>query len=268
MYQNVRQMVQTIQTRRSHRHFTDELLSIEHASQVQRFIASLEPPFKHSVRISYHIVPNGFDIVYFKGPRQFIALEAENSIAEQAKLGFLGELIVLYCESLGIRTCWIGHYKKNQVHNIVYKDTERVGNRQLYCIIVIGYTPERTDLMDRFSKKRFSKKNRDIASFLDSDSIKLLSKELQFSLNLASKAPSAMNSQKWYYRIITDGSITKVEVGKIKGYQHFKWHYYDIDVGTAAAHCWLGLLLQGFVPTISLSSDKMDSSWLFSIRNN
>jgi hypothetical protein len=40
----------------------------------------------------------------------------------KAKLGFFKELIVLYAESIGIKTCWMGYYKKRLVMAIVYTD--------------------------------------------------------------------------------------------------------------------------------------------------
>ncbi len=268
MLKYVEQMTDAILIRHSNRHFTDEHLSIDHSKAVQEFITSLNPPFEHHATISYHVVPKDDSVVYFKNPRQFVALESENATEEQAKLGFLGELIVLFCESLGIQTCWMGHYKKRQVYDIVYKNSKQNKNRKLYCIIVLGYIPDKTSLLDRFSKRRFSKKHRQVEFFLHKNSLRTFSSKIQFSLELASKAPSAMNTQKWYYLISKNDSRTSIEIGKIKGYQHFKWPYYDIDVGTAAAHCWLGLQYQNCFPYVECSSDNSSSVWKFTLESN
>lgn len=268
MYRYLQQMVEAILTRHSNRHFTDEHLSIDHSTAVQEFITSLRPPFEHNVIISYHLVPENVSVVYFKGPKQFIALETDNSITEQTKLGFLGELIILFCESLGVKTCWMGHYKKREVNEIVYGNTIQPMDRRLYCIIVIGYTPEKTNLLDRISKKRFSKKTREIESFLDDKSQQSFSDDIRFSLDLASKAPSAMNTQKWYYLIKDDNQKSSIELGKVKGYQHFKWRFYDIDAGTAAAHCWLGLQYRNRSPLVECTSDNAGSVWKFRLESN
>lgn len=258
------QMCDAISIRQSHRHFLAEYLSQEKEVAILSFIDKLDVPFSHSIRSSYHKISTDDNIVYFKGPPQFISLESPKSIEEQTKLGFLGELIILYAESLGIRTCWMGHFNKKQVTEIVYHDNPQGSGRQLFCIILLGYVPDKTGVLDRFSKRRFSKKNRTIDSFLSPDSMTDLPEFIQFALSLSSRAPSAMNTQKWYYHISKAENEYAIELGKIKGYRHFKWPYYDIDVGTAAAHLWLGLKLKSELHSVICSSDGSDSVWTFS----
>lgn len=74
-----------------------------------------------------------------------------------------------------------------------------------------------------------------------------------------------MNTQKWYYHISKTENEYIIELGKIKGYKHFKWPYYDIDVGTAAAHLWLGLMASEIIHSVICSSDGRDSVWDFSV---
>ncbi len=256
-------MCNAVSTRQSHRHFLPTTLSSDHEMAILSFLEKITVPFTHDVVISYHKVTQDTSIVYFKGPLQFIALESPRSIEEQTKLGFLGELIVLFAESIGIKSCWMGHYNKKNVRDTVYGSTPQDSERQLYCIILLGYVPEKTGVLDRFSKRRFSKKNRTIDSFLTSDSSTDIPESIQYGLALSSKAPSAMNTQKWYYHISKTENEFSVELGKIKGYKHFKWPYYDIDVGTAAAHLWLGLKQTREPISVTCSSNDSDSVWTF-----
>ena len=262
------QMCDAVSIRQSHRHFLPMALSLDHEEAMLSFLNKLTAPFPHEIKISYHKTISNKSIVYFKGPLQFIALESPKSIEDQTKLGFLGELIVLYAESIGIRTCWMGHYNKKQVHKIVYGDNPQRNDSQLYCIILLGYIPDKAGVLDRISKRRFSKKNRTIESFLHQDSITNFPEFIKYALSLSSKAPSAMNTQKWYYHVSKTESGYAIELGKIKGYRHFKWPYYDIDVGTAAAHLWLGLKLKSEIHSVICSSDGPDAQWSFLVTHS
>ncbi|MFW9958030.1 MAG: nitroreductase family protein [Candidatus Odinarchaeota archaeon] len=256
-------MIDAIHTRRSCRQFHPMKLIPDHAEKLQEFMKKMEIPFDHKVSLTYHNVPQDQDIVYFKGPKQFIALSTSRSPIEQAKLGFLGEQLILYSESIGIRTCWMGHYRTKEVEDIVYGAPNLDDNHPLYCIILLGYVPEKTGLLDRFSQRRLSKKNRTLESFLHEHSLTEFPDFIKSSLELASRAPSAMNSQKWYYLVQKTSEGYSIELSKPKGYQHFKWKHYDIDVGTAALHIWLGLRDAGIEAKVDIINRDGDAAWRF-----
>ncbi|MFW9961715.1 MAG: nitroreductase family protein [Candidatus Thorarchaeota archaeon] len=256
-------MIDAVQVRRSCRQFLPEVLIPEHARELGEFLSKMEIPFDHHVTLSYHIVPQDQEIVYFKGPKQFVALSTSLSPIEQAKLGFLGEQLILYSESIGVRTCWMGHYRTRDVKKIVYGNSEPQGDQILYCVILLGYIPEKTGILDRFSQKRMSKKNRSLDYFIHAKSLTEFPAYIKSSLELASRAPSAMNSQKWYYLVEKVDDSYTIELSKPKGYQHFKWKHYDIDVGTAAAHIWLGLKHAGINTEVNIENRDGDAVWRF-----
>jgi nitroreductase len=263
MQQKFLPMIEAIETRCSCRQFKREMLTSEHAAKLQEFIRDMEIPFNHQCSLTYYVVPQDTNVVYFQGPLQFISLSSTRSPIEQAKLGFLGELLILYSESIGIRTCWMGHFRTKEVYDIVYRTSESDSDRLLFCIIVLGYIPEKTGFLDRFSQKRMSKKNRSLDSFLHKESLTEFPDFIRLSLELASRAPSAMNSRKWYYLVKESDNHYSIELSKPKGYQHLKWKHYDIDVGTAAAHLWLGLKNGCINPELSIIDREGDAVWRF-----
>jgi nitroreductase len=266
MYEILPEMIAAIQTRRSCRHFLHTQLTTEDDRLIYEFLSEFTSPFEHHVSITYHRVPETTNIVYFQGPGQFIALSADRSVLEQAKLGFLGEQLVLFSEAIGLRTCWMGHYRTQEVNEIVYSSSKPDKENPLYCIILLGHIPERTGLLDRISQRRFSKKTRMVDSFLSPDSLTEFPNYIRDALELTSKAPSAMNSQKWYYMVQRDDEGYIIELGKRRGYQHFKWKHYDIDVGTAAAHLWLGLVYVGVHTDVSVRDEAGDAVWRFRLK--
>lgn len=256
-------MAEAIQTRRSCRHFQPVTLTPDHKALVGQFLSGITVPFDHQVSVTYHVVPDDKRIVYFEGPKQFVALSSAETPVEQAKLGFLGEQLILYSESVGIRTCWMGHFRTKEVHDIVYALSKPQDDHRAFCIILLGYVPEKTGFLDSFSRKRMSKKNKPLESFLHEESLTEFPEFIKSSLDLASRAPSAMNSQKWYYLVRETDDGYSIELSKPRGYQHFKWKHYDIDVGTAAAHLWLGLKTKGKNVDVSVVDDDGNAVWRF-----
>ncbi|NHJ24281.1 MAG: hypothetical protein EAX89_06880 [Candidatus Lokiarchaeota archaeon] len=256
-------LVKAVDTRRSYRNFLPEELNSEDYKHVLNYIRDLKIPFDHNVDISLYLAPKEESIVYFKGPRHFTALSAPLSILEQAKLGFIGELVVLFCESINLKTCWMGHYNKEVVNRIVGNDIGKNNSKLLYCIIPIGYPNKSNSLIDSLSKKILSKKRKTVESFLHTDSLTEFPENIHNALELACKAPSAMNSQKWYYLIQKKEDKISIELSKPPGYQHIKWKYYDIDVGTAAAHIWLGLIAESYHPIVKLENINTNVVWTF-----
>ncbi len=268
MLQYLQELNQAIDIRRSHRHYHPLPLKDQDKVKIQTIIDTLEDvPFESDVRLSLHQADESQEIVYFRGPKHFVALTTDESILSQAKLGFLGELIVLYAESQGIRTCWMGHYKKRTVNEIVKNDGLDIEQNKLYCIITLGYIPEKTGIMDRISEKRLSKKTKTVEDLLHPDSLRKFPESIYHALQKANKAPSAMNSQKWKYCISPTDAGYVVEIAKPVGYKHFKWAFYDIDVGTAAAHFWLGMRFMGIDLQTQVYQEEERSLWRFSLEN-
>ncbi|MFX0011354.1 MAG: nitroreductase family protein [Candidatus Hermodarchaeota archaeon] len=153
-------LVEAINTRRSCRNFLPNELHLKDYEKVVNFTRDLVPPFDHQVDISLYLAPEEKSIVYFKGPRHFVTLFAPKSILEQAKLGFIGELIILFCESIDLKTCWMGHYNKKVINEIVGSDINKKEPKLLYCIIPIGYLAGNRNIIDNISKRILSKKKK------------------------------------------------------------------------------------------------------------
>jgi hypothetical protein len=72
-----------------------------------------------------------------------------------------------------------------------------------------------------------------------------------------------MNSQKWYYLVSREQAGYRAEISKLPGYRHFKWPHYNIDVGTAAAHFWLGHVSEEIVPLTTVQVESDCVVWTF-----
>lgn len=256
------QLVTAIETRKSKRKLQKIYLNKEHLQKLQEFLSILTAPFDHSVDITIHSLPEKYSVFLLADMRNIVAFSAPNTLLDQAKVGFLGEIFILYCESLGVNTCWIGHFKKENTYQIVYGTTEENAPKRIHCISPLGYAPEKTPFVDNVfghTRKPWEEK-------LLPDSLKDFPVFIKNAFHLAMKAPSAMNSQCWTFKVEENENNYQIEISKPDGYRHFKWPYPDIDVGTAAAHFYLSCLQQGHHLKISLDDNNKKVTWKFSIQ--
>ena len=115
------QLVDAVATRKSRRKILPCPLTEGDEQKLHEFLEILPRPFEHSVDISLHEVPEKSSVYLFSSSIKTIAaFVAPTSIMDQAKIGFLGELFILFCESLGVATCWLGHYRRKNVYQLVY----------------------------------------------------------------------------------------------------------------------------------------------------
>lgn len=223
------QLVQAVQTRKSRRKYLDEPLEQSQLSLLTAFFGGLTVPFEHQTEISIHKAP----------------------------------------ESLGIATCWYGHYKKDNVYQIVYQTKEGNAPKTIHSVTPLGYASEKAaGISDRITHALFSSKKKTVDEKLHKDSITDFPEYIRSALKLSCKAPSAMNSQCWYFKIAKNIESYEVEISKPPGYKHLKWPYPDIDVGTAAAHFWIGLQNQNISCQVVLIEETDRAMWRFIIKYN
>lgn len=256
------QLVQAIHTRKSRRKLEAIYLKEEEINKLKEFVKILSVPFNHSVDITIHTLPENYSVFILADMRNIAAFSAPNTLLDQAKVGFLGEIFILYCESLKISTCWIGHYKKENTYQIVYGTKEKDAPKCIHCISPLGYAPEKNPFIDTV----FGNKRKSVEEKLVSDSLQDFPNYIRNALRLATKAPSAMNSQCWTFKVSQKNESYLVEITKPDGYRHFKWPYTDIDVGTAAAHFYLGIIQQGHQIKISIEDNSEKVIWKFLVQ--
>ncbi|OLS13579.1 MAG: hypothetical protein RBG13Loki_2800 [Promethearchaeota archaeon CR_4] len=253
-----------ILARHSIRNYLPDAVSPEIFTNLEQFIQQIAVPFSHQVKMSLHYAPEGKKIYYFPQPECFAAFIAPTSVQDQAKLGFCGELFILFAVSLGLSTCWMGHFWKKTTYEIVFGTYEKSAPEILYCTTPIGYRDENLNLLSKLTLKLFGKK-KSVEEKLHPDSLQHFPEAIYKALDYACKAPSAMNNQCWRFTIKQASDQYTVVINKPRGYRHFKWPYVNIDVGTSAAHFWVGLNNQKVPTTIKIEDDGETVDWIFII---
>lgn len=272
------------ENRRSVRNFLPDALSEKVILETDSFIENLEVPFAHETKIQHFKAETGKKL-YNNGinsPDNF-AIIAPTDLVSVSKAGFCGQLVILKLTSLGVNTCWFGHYKLPELAKYIgeeFASPERIkettwgmgygygkvvdaGERAICCIACGKANPNAKRLVDKVASRNGIGR-KDLSELLEENTdLSILPEGIINALNGARLAPSAANSQMWRFGIKDNGRT--VTVAKPIGYKHFKWEHPDADIGICAAHLWLGLLNEGYTPEVEIKQDNDRAMWLFHI---
>ena len=154
----------------------------------------------------------------FKGVKNYIAIVADKSKKTYEKIGYYGEKIVLFLQSLGLNTCWVAlTYKK--IPSVIKVSK----NEKLHVVISLGYGENQ-------GVKRKSKRVKDVSD--DCEHPSWFIKGVESSL----LAPTAMNQQKFYFKRV--GNLVSVKAGI--GF------YSKMDLGIVKLHFEIGAGKENF----------------------
>lgn len=164
----------------------------------------------------------------FKGVENYIVLVGKKSADIGQTVGYYGEQVVLYAQTLGLNTCWVGLTYSKVSDKFVVEKGEKV-----YCVISIGYGEsqghshkiKRVDQVSNVSDTT-------PAWFLD-------------GVNAALLAPTAVNQQKFYFEYLGENASGKPVVRSKRSFSIVG--YTKIDMGIARLHFEIGAGKDNFV---------------------
>ncbi|TGY67302.1 nitroreductase family protein [Dubosiella muris] len=140
--------------------------------------------------------PKAFDPKYghFEGVENYIALIGRKGEDLDEKCGYYGEKIVLFAQSLGLNTCWVG---------VTYKQIEgtlQIGkDERLVAMITIGYGVNHGQPHELKEVSKFSNENPNSPEWF------------KRGLQGVRLAPSAYNEQKWHFFYDEENGEGKVD---------------------------------------------------------
>ncbi len=272
----------TIDSRRSARSYKMISVDKEVIELTKHFAQSMSIPFNHNVEIKFfHADPTKVLYPLMASPPDNIAFVAETDIISISKVGFIGELLILFAQNIGISTCWYGHYRLSELERLMphlqFADHLKESNmgygysigittgRRAICITPFGYYEDNgLRLMDRIMKRTVSFKRKKIEDLLENpNDYHKLPDDVLYALDLGRKAPSAANSQMW--RFAFEDNFKTITIAMPVGYKHFKWEHPNVDIGICACHIWLGLIDKGYNPNVTVNEDSGRAVWRLSI---
>ena len=188
------------------KYFDDEIDMIP----IQEFIASVRP-LNNSINYYYEILTR--DEVNLRtrwSAPYYLALFSEKKDNYLENIGFVFQQVSLFMQGIGIGSCWVG------LGSIKKKNPEFV------ILMAFGKSDKMTRNLVDFKRKGLEK----------------ISDSMDERLTPARLAPSAVNSQPWYFKHAGDGfDVYQLKQNIIKRQFLKKWN--PIDVGIALSHMYI-----------------------------
>ena len=196
-----------IYLRKSCRKYLDEPVNLD---LIDEFMSNVKP-LNEDIKYRYEFLKQNevSSKMHFKAP-YYLAIYSEIKENCMVNAGFIFQQLCLYLQSQGIGSCWLGLGSPKK------KDSEFV------ILISFGKSDDMTRTLDEFKRNNLSK----------------ISDEVDESLIPAQLAPSAMNSQPWYFKHTVDGfDVYQVKQNIIKRQLLKRWN--PIDMGIAISHMYI-----------------------------
>ena len=196
-----------IYQRKSCRKYSDEEIDF---TLIDEFLSNVNPLIPE-INYSYQIFKKEeVNIKTRWSAPYYIAICSEKKENYGLNVGFIFQQLSLYLQSIGIGSCWVG------LESIKEKNPEFV------ILIAFGKSDDLTRDISKFKRKKLS----EISDFEDEE------------LTPARLAPSAVNSQPWYFKHTDEGfDVYKIKYNVVKRKILGKWN--DIDVGIALSHLYV-----------------------------
>lgn len=196
-----------IYLRKSCRKYLDEPVNLD---LIDEFMSNVKP-LNEDIKYRYEFLKQNevSSKMHFKAP-YYLAIYSEIKENYMVNAGFIFQQLCLYLQSQGIGSCWLGLGSPKK------KDSEFV------ILISFGKSDDMTRTLDEFKRNNLSK----------------ISDEVDESLIPAQLAPSAMNSQPWYFKHTVDGfDVYQVKQNIIKRQLLKRWN--PIDMGIVISHMYI-----------------------------
>ncbi|MCR4688264.1 MAG: nitroreductase family protein [Saccharofermentans sp.] len=142
-----------------------------------------------------------------------IACVGRDDASLDQRVGYYGEKLVLYAQTLGLNTCWTGTFNRKNL-NADVPEGER-----LVISIAIGYGKDQGRGRKAKTKEQVSKVLSTGAEWFDK------------GVELALLAPTAINQQKFLIKLLPDETVEFVDKGGV---------YSQVDIGIVKCHFEIG----------------------------
>lgn len=238
-------MKKAISQRKSVRSYNGEPLSTSHEHLIQAYISkpeNLKGILGHTIKI-YLNKANGLKTekiatygIIKKAPAYLVTV-SETSKEALVDCGYVFEKLVLYLESIGLNTCWLGGTFNRDKINV--QGTIAAGE-MIPIISPVGYGAKNKTLVDKtFRKLAKSDQRKDLdLLFYSGDfdhSIKDMS--IRQALEGVRLAPSASNQQPWRIVMVTDQrGHFYIERTPDYGKGKLSYDIQMVDIGIAICH--------------------------------
>lgn len=156
----------------------------------------------------------------FRGVSNYIVMAGKREKELDQKVGYYGEELVLFAQTLGLNTCWVGLTYSRTTDAFTLAKDEKVA-----CVIALGYGKTQGAGHKIKTAGQVSNVSADTPEWF------------RCGVEAALLAPTAVNQQKFYFEYLgSDGGVETVAAQK----RFSLFGYTNMDLGIAMRHFELG----------------------------
>ena len=235
----MKQITDHIMKRRSVRTFDGRKLAEEDLEKIRSFMGTIENPFSIPVEFKFlHAKEHGLICPVVTGTELYVGGKIKNVTNANVAFGYSFEMLVLYAQSLGIGTVWLG----GTMNRAAYEQAMKLDADEIMpCASPLGYPAKKISLREGTMRKAIKADERLPFEelFFEGNFAAPLTKEkagifLQ-PLEMVRLAPSAVNKQPW--RVVIADNAAHFYLKRSKGFGHeADLDMQKIDLGIALCH--------------------------------
>ena len=249
--ENIKELVKN---RRSVRTYDGRVITADDKAKLCAFMENIKNPYGINVEFKFmNADEHGLKCPVVVGTDLYIGGKIKRVPSAFEAFGYSFEMLVLYAQSLGIGTVWLGGTMNRSAYEAAMELSE---DEMMPCATPLGYTAKKMSLRESIMRKAIKADERlpFEALFYDgSFDVPLNEKtagELAYPLEMVRWAPSAVNKQPW--RAVVEGNAVHFYMKRSSGFgKHEELDMQRIDMGIAMCHFDLAAQELGMKPSFS-----------------
>ena len=256
------QITTLVRARRSVRTFDGRALTQEDTEKLFSFMSKIENPYEIPVEFKLlDAKKQKLSCPVVTGADLFVGTKVKRVPHAEEAVGYSLETLVLYAQSIGIGTVWIGGTMDRSAFEramLLNKD------EMMPCVSPLGYTAKKMSMRESMMRKGVKADSRlpFETLFFDSTFDKPLTKEkvpaLAEPLETVRLAPSAVNKQPW--RVVVADNAAHFYLKRNKGFiSDAVGDMQKIDLGIALCHFALSAKESGLNITFTIDNPNIKS---------
>lgn len=232
-------IAELVRNRRSVRTFDGREVTPDDLEKFTAFMKEIENPY--NIPVEYKLLDarkQKLKCPVVSGTNLYIGVKAPQVPHMEEAVGYSFEMLVLYAQSLGIGTVWVGGTMDRSAFEQAMALDE---NERMPCMSPIGYPAKKMGMKESMMRKAVKADSRNPFEtvFFDGTFDVPLTKEkagrLMEVLEMVRLAPSAVNKQPW--RIVLDKNTVHFYLKRSKGFiSEAAGDMQKIDLGIALCH--------------------------------
>ncbi len=235
----MKNITEHIRKRRSVRTYNGKTLDTDTKQKLAGFMETIENPFQIPVAYKFlEAKEHGLTCPVVTGTELFVGGKIENVPNASVAFGYSFETLILYAQSIGVGTVWLGGTMNREAFEAAMELGE---NEIMPCASTLGYTVAKMSFRESMMRKAIKADERLPFGqlFFDGDFGTPLTTQkagkIAELLEMVRLAPSAVNKQPW--RVVIIDNTAHFYLKRSKGFgANAKLDMQMIDMGIALCH--------------------------------